>query len=437
MTPASVALPVSALHAFLQRRRQDSPSINTLVIALSAGPDSLALLLATHQVASVLGYEVRALHVHHGLHADADSWAAAACMQANALGVRCDVLRVSINNPANIEAQARQARYDALAGQLQAHEALLLAHHQDDQAETLLLRLMRGAGLQGLTGMADVSTWSSQGNHELLRWRPWLGVPKQSLTSWLAAQSKTSSAINDPANSNPRFDRTLLRQQLLPLLHTRWPQASQMLARSASQLAQQAQALNQLADNWLAGHSADLVSIPINAITALDVSTQQAVVARWLQRRNAPEMPVRYWPRLLDELFHARVDANPELIWSDVALRRYRDNIYLLFAEELEPLPSIGADWADPLRPLSWAGHQWCLPITQNDPRIARHWRISARLGGERWQPEGRANSVTLKHWCQENSVPTWQRSRLAVVWCDYEIAFLALIYGESISFFK
>lgn len=437
MISANEALPLSALHSFLQRRRQDFPSITSVVIALSAGPDSLALLFAAHQVALVMGYSVRALHVHHGLHADADNWAEAACLQAESLGLKCDVLRVSINNPANIEAQARHARYNALAGQLEPHEALLLAHHQDDQAETLLLRLMRGAGLQGLTGMSDVSVWTSQGSNDLLRWRPWLSVPKQSLTEWLAAQSKTNSAINDPANINPRFDRTMLRQQLLPLLHTRWPQASQMLARSASQLAQQAQALNHLADIWLAAHSADLVSLPISALTTLDEATRQAVMARWFQRRRAPEMPVRYWPRLFDELLFARVDANPELVWSDVVLRRYRDDIYLLFDHELEPLPAIGANWENPLLPLYWAGHEWCLPITKSDQRLGRYWRIAARQGGERWRPENRAQSVTLKHWCQENSIPTWQRSRLAVVWCDDEIAFLALIYGKSIKYFN
>ena len=437
MISVNNALPLAALHHFLEQRRQDSPNITSLVIALSAGPDSLALLLAAHQVALALGYSVRALHVHHGLHADADGWAEAACLQAESLGLQCDVLRVSINNLGNIEAQARHARYDALAGQLEAHEALLLAHHQDDQAETLLLRLMRGAGLQGLTGMAEVSIWASQGNNDLLRWRPWLSVPKQSLTAWLAAQSKANCAINDPANSDPRFDRTLLRQQLLPLLYTRWPQAIQMLARSARQLAQQAQALNQLADTWLAAHSADLVSLPIRALITLDKATQQAVIARWFQRRHAPEMPVRYWSRLFDEFLSARLDANPELIWSDAVLRRYRDDIYLLFKHELEPLPEIGADWANPLLPLAWAGHEWCLPVAKNDPRLVRHWRIAARQGGERWRPASRTHSVTLKHWCQENGIPTWQRSRLAVVWCDDEIVFLALICGKSIKYFN
>ncbi|MDZ4298032.1 MAG: tRNA lysidine(34) synthetase TilS [Moraxellaceae bacterium] len=437
MNLVSDALPLSALQAFLQQRRQDSPSITSIVIALSAGPDSLALLLAAQQVAPPLGFAVRALHVHHGLHEDADSWAVQACAQAAALVLHCDVLKVNITESANIEAQARQARYDAMAAQLQPHEALLLAHHQDDQAETLLLRLMRGAGLQGLTAMAEVSVWPVAGAGGLLRWRPWLDVPKQALTTWLASQPVSHQAINDPANNNPRFDRTLLRHQVLPLLETRWPQVNAMLARSARQVSQQAKALNQLADLWLANHSVDLISLPISELKTLEEVTQQAVLARWLQHQGAPAMPVRYWSRLIQELFNARTDAMPELTWADVSIRRYRDTIYLLHTAQLQPLPTTGADWPDPLRPLSWAGLEWSLPISKDNLNLKARWRITARQGGERWRPEGRTQSLTVKHWCQENGIPPWQRLRLALVWRDDEIVFLALNYGKTIKYFK
>jgi tRNA(Ile)-lysidine synthase len=428
---------LSALQAFLQQRRQDSPSITSIVIALSAGPDSLALLLAAKQIAPSYGYSVRALHVHHGLHDDADNWAAQACAQAAALGVPCDVLKVVVADSSNIEAQARQARYDAMAEQLQADEALLLAHHQDDQAETLLLRLMRGAGLQGLSAMTEVSVWPVAGYHDVLRWRPWLAVPRQALTDWLAKHDIPFPAITDPANHNPRFDRTLLRHQVLPLLATRWPQSKAMLARSADQLSQQNQALHQLADLWIDSHGPDLTNLPISALKMLAEPTQQAVLARWLQRQNAPVMPVRYWPRLRVELLDARPDAMPALSWANVSLRRYRDAIYLLHDEQLTTLPAEGAVWSDPLQPLWWAGLEWCLPISKSDPFLHANWRISARQGGERWRPEGHTQSQSVKHWCQENGIPTWQRQRLALVWRDENIVFLALNIGKTIRYFK
>lgn len=157
--------PVAALDAFLRARQLDAPSISGLVVALSAGPDSYALLCAAKQLAPVLGFHLRAVHVHHGLHADADSWAQLAEQQAAAWQVPLQVLRVHVPMQASVEDAARRARYNALARSVSECEALLLAHHQDDQAETLLLRLMRGAGVHGLAAMREQSLWHSSDAH--------------------------------------------------------------------------------------------------------------------------------------------------------------------------------------------------------------------------------------------------------------------------------
>ncbi len=436
MIPSDSSLPVSVLHDFLQQRRHDSSAIHSVVIALSAGPDSLAMLLAAQQVAPALGFRVRALHVHHGLHVDADIWAAQAKAQAAAVGIDCQVIKVQIPDQSNIESAARHARYDALADAVAEDEALLLAHHQDDQAETLLLRLMRGAGLQGLTGMMAVSLWTTAESKRLLRWRPWLSVPRQALLDWQQENALSVAAVHDPANLDPRFDRTLLRQQVLPLLQQRWPQASTLLARSAGQLASQAQALNQLADHLLGGKAAGNC-LPIAVFGQLDMATQQVVLARWLDQCGVPPMPVRYWPRLHQELLQARADAMPELSWSQVSLRRYRDVIYLLHASDLQPLPETGADWSDVRMPLSWAGRQWSLPLAADDSRVSRHWRIAPRQGGERWRPQGSQHSISVKHWCQDQGIPPWQRLQLACVWADDEVVFLAQINGGSIYYFS
>ncbi len=429
--------PLGALQHFLQARRQDAPAVAGVVVALSGGPDSLTLLLAAAQIAPALGYRLRALHVHHGLHADADAWAAQALQQAAAVGMPCEVLRVQVPTQASIEAAARQVRYDALAQAMSGDEALLLAHHQDDQAETLLLRLMRGAGLHGLTAMPTTSVWSAPNGAMMPRWRPWLDLPRSGLERWLprATACRLSHApelpasalqpVHDPANHDARFDRTLLRTHALPLLHTRWPEAASQLARSAAQLAQQARALDSLADDLLsrAGFRADEVGpLVLPMLVALDDAALQAVIARWLALRGAPPLPVRYWPRLRRELLQARADAVPEIRWAEVSLRRYRQMLYLLREADL-PVAGVTADWPDPRQPLQVGGRYFpAMQLSDFHPLLARRWRLAPRTGGERWQPAGRAHHVTLKHWCQDQGIPPWQRQALTCVWAGDEV---------------
>lgn len=446
MSAGDAGHPLGALQHFLQARRADAHAVAGLVVALSGGPDSLTLLLAAAQIAPAAGYRVRALHVHHGLHADADAWAAQAVRQAQAMDVDCQVLRVRVADEASIEAAARRARYDALAAALATDEALLLAHHQDDQAETLLLRLMRGAGLHGLSGMRPVSTWRGADGREVARWRPWLGLPRATLERWLpravaCARSHDAALppdallpVQDPANHDARFDRTLLRHELLPLLMRRWPEASAQLARSATQLAAQAGALDALADETLAraGFRPDETGpLALPMLAALDDAALQAVVARWLACCGAPPLPVRHWRRLRRELLQARLDAAPQLAWAGWSLRRYRDGLYLLADASLCPLPAEGAAWPDPRVPLAWAGRLWpVVAMAHDESLLARPWCLAPRRGGERWRPPGRRHSVSVKHWCQAQGIPPWERARLACVWAGDEV--VALLHAPQ-----
>lgn len=442
--------PVGALRQFLQARRLDAPGIAGVVVALSGGPDSLTLLLAAAAAVPETGLRLRALHVHHGLHADADAWAAQAMAQSAAAGVPCRVLRVRVADEASLEAAARRARYDALAAALAPDEALLLAHHQDDQAETLLLRLMRGAGLHGLAGMRPLSSWRGDDGRTIARWRPWLALPRTTLERWrpralACLRSHDPSLpeaallpVADPANHDARFDRSLLRHELLPLLASRWPEAAGQLARSAAQLAAQASALDALADALLAsaGVRADAPGpLPLPMLAALDDAALQAVLARWLVRRGAAPLPVRYWPRVRGELLAAREDAQPRLSWSGWSLRRYRQQVHLLADADVQPLPAEGVSWPDPRQPVLWAGRTWragelVSDLAEDDPRLTRPWRLAPRQGGERWRPPGSAHSVSVKHWCQQQGIPPWQRERVVLVWAGDDV--LAVSVGAA-----
>lgn len=437
--------PLGALQHFLQARRQDASAITGVVVALSGGPDSLTLLLAASQIAPTLGYRLRAVHVHHGLHPDADQWAQQTQRQAIAVGVPCEVLLVTVPVQASVEGAARQARYHALAAALMPDEALLLAHHQDDQAETVLLRLMRGAGLQGLSAMRSSSRWHAPSGQAMLRWRPWLDLPRAALERWRPRAAKcllrrvpgipdaALVPVTDPANVDARFDRTLLRHELMPLLARRWPEASRQLARSARQLAAQSDALDALADDVLgrAGYRpGETGPLTLPLISACDDPVLQAVLARWLACRGAPSLPVRYWPRVRRELLDARADAQPSLDWSGWSLRRYRQALHLLDASRQAAMPEAGVSWPDPAQPLQWAGREWRAEqlledLVENDPRLHQPWRLVPRQGGERWRPAGRSHRVSVKHWCQAQGVPPWVRDRLIYVWVGGDIVAL------------
>ena len=443
--------PVAALDAFLRARQLDAPDVTGLVVALSAGPDSYALLCAAKQLASDLGFSLRAAHVHHGLHPDANRWAALAEQQAAAWQIPLQILRVQVPTQASVEGAARRARYDAIAALMSESEALLLAHHQDDQAETLLLRLMRGAGVQGLAAMREQSLWRSRDAQlpVMLRWRPWLGQSRYAITSWLNSVSELP-VVQDPANIDPRFDRSLLRHQLVPLLQQRWPKVSQLLARSSQQLAQQADALNELSDALLQRLSGDGKTLDISALNLLSEASRQAVIARWLQSKGSPTLPYRYWPRVKLELLQARADAQPQLAWAGWSLRRYRERLYLRHDELIKELPAA-INWPNPLEPIEWAGHLWslnelCPHVSKNDPLLEVSWRIAPRVGGERLLtvlPPSKAPlalcdqqssncTISLKNWCQEQGVPPWQRERLVCVWAGEMVVAVHLMPDEA-----
>lgn len=424
--------PVAALTEFLRARRLDSPHISGLVVALSAGADSYAMLCAAAQVAAVEGFRLRAVHVHHGLHAEADRWVALAQQQAATWRIPLLVVRVAVPLQASVENAARRARYDALTAVLAMDEALLLAHHQDDQAETLLLRLMRGAGVHGLAAMRAQSQWQpSESSRVMWRWRPWLGQSRENISDWLGHVSDMPVVV-DPANADLRFDRSVLRHQLMPVLNQRWPQASALLARSSQQLAQQADALHELSDALLRELSTDGSTLDIDALYVLTDASRQAVIARWLQRRGAPTLPHRYWPRIGREFLQSRADAQPQLAWAGWSLRRYRQRLYLRNDAAVSALPPAVV-WLNPRHSMEWAGRCWsarelCPELSDNHPLFAQPWRLAGRCGGERLRLGGQGQSVSLKHWCQAQGIPPWQRQHVVCVWAGDDVVALRLI---------
>jgi tRNA(Ile)-lysidine synthase len=389
-----------------------------LCVAYSGGADSTALLAALAQLRRRCGFSLRAVHVNHQLHVDAAQWAELARATAVRLTVPVQLLSVTIT-PAglSLEAAAREARYGALAAALNAGEYLLTAHHQEDQLETILLQLMRGAGVAGLAAMPARAPFA---RGWLLR--PLLAQSRANLHAWLRQQDLPW--LEDPANVDQRFDRNYLRAEIVPRLQARWPAAARTAARSARHLAEAQQQLTSAASAQLE-LAADGLALRATALRALPAALRRSLLRHWLTGRGVALPDTAALTAALAAMLETRADANPVASWPGGGLRRHGDRILALQA-----VPS-GAPRAGPAAPsaavwhwrraegiaLPGSGHLRLEPHPAGAvalDRLPGRLQIRFRSGGERLElPFGHK---ALKNLLQELDIPPWQRARLPLV---------------------
>lgn len=386
-----------------------------LAVAFSGGLDSRVLLQLLAEADWARARGLRVLHVDHGLHADSARWAEHCHREALGLGLDVGLLRVDIpGDGSGLEERARRARHAALQAALRPGEVLVMAHHQDDQAETFLLRALRGAGERGLGGMRALRSFGAG-----WLWRPLLATPRSALEHY--ARARGLRWIDDPSNLDPRHDRNFLRHAVLPLLRQRWPQAAESLALSAGLSAQ--------ADARLASLDAiDLVRAQQLDPRVLDLAvlrrwepTRRARVLRvWLQSLGCALPPASVLAQIERELLQARGDSEAEARWRGHRLRAWRDALHLL--PGLRPLPAdLDLEW-DGASPLALPdGHALALcngvGEVQPDARLPRPLRIRARQGGERIRLSPTRPSQCVKTLLQALGVPPWQRPHLPFLW--------------------
>jgi tRNA(Ile)-lysidine synthase len=378
-----------------------------LWVALSGGLDSTALLHALAQRWQGQR-EIHAVHVHHGLQADADTWAAHCTALCADLDVSLDIIRVEVNRDGGqgLEAAARRARHAAFAEVLHPGDVLIAAHHQDDQAETFLLRALRASGPEGLASMRP---WRRFARGWL--WRPWLALPRSAIASY--AQAQRLAWIEDGSNADTALDRNFLRHQILPLLQTRWPQAAAALARSAM-LSGQADGLLAAQDEQalLQVRTDDPRALSVEGLRALAPALRARVVRRWIGQCDLPPFPARGIAQLASDLLTARDDGLAQFDWDGAHLRRWRGKLHAHLAT-----PALPVDWGAP-----WDGRQaLMLPDggrleLHGAPHFAAPVQVTARRGGERIRLPGRAHSHALKHVLQEAGLPPWERARLPLL---------------------
>jgi tRNA(Ile)-lysidine synthase len=394
------------------------------LVSFSGGMDSTVLLHLLHENRERLPAPVEAIHVDHGLQADSATWASHCRAECARLDIPLTICTVDALPRAGEgpEAAAREARYGAIAAHLRRGEVLVTAHHRDDQAETLLLQLMRGAGVHGLAAMPVARPW--QGGWLL---RPLIEAGRGDIRDW--AEARSLVWIDDPSNSECSADRNFLRHEVLPLLQSRWPAAGERIAHSARLCGEAAGVVDHQAmlDLDRSCDANGCLSVP--SLLSLDDPRARQLVRRWLRERAAPSLPGRSLEELLRQLRSATGPTDIATSWSGFVIRHYRDLLWLDAGQRVEWLPESIVWQGEGLwlgeglgRVYRVAGAGGVDPAAWRDGAV----RIVFRHAGMRCRPAARTGSKTFKKLAQEYGVPPWQRDRLPILLIDGEVAAVA-----------
>ena len=409
-------------------QQQLGPCMNApaWILGLSGGLDSMVLLDALVQLRGQQATPpLSAIHVHHGLSTQADAWATFCERECAQRGVPLQVVRVQLQPGASIEGAARDARYQAFAQRLPSNAALLLAQHRDDQLETLLFRMLRGTGLRGLAGMPTQRKLA-----EGYLQRPLLPWSRAELEQW--ARAHDLAWIEDPANQDPRFARTALRHQLLPMLRHGWPQAEQNLLR----LVRHASEANELLDERAAEdlsvvskplHDAWLQhwpSLDVSALCALSPARQRNLLRYWLAAEGVLLPATRRLDDWLAQL-SAATDSQPQIDLGSYRLYRSSDRLWLVSSRWPQAGQSEMLGRAGVQSLAAGNGRLHLAGAALNATDGAGPWRIGYRQGGEQIRLPRRGNQ-SLKQLFQQAQIPVWLRASIPLLYCADELVSVA-----------
>lgn len=413
------AMPELMLQAFLENALTQTPQVRRLVVGFSGGLDSTVLLHLLHRQAGLHGCELRAVHVHHGLSPNADAWvmhAQAVCAQWQ---LPLQIHHVQVARGASLEASARTARRRAFANSLAEGDALLLAQHEDDQAETLLFRLLRGAGVTGLGAMREVSGLAVSGKLTVPMWRPLLNVSRDVLLRY--ARQHELVWVEDESNQDVRYSRNFLRNEITPRLRQHWPAATSTLAATALRL-QEADALLQEMATEMASACIDSEGrLLIPCVLDLSPARQRLLLRYWLHLQSFQLPDEVMLERIRQEVMMAREDGSPRVVWERCEIRRYRQHLYALL-----PLPELPGDWQSPWdlkTPLMLPDGRGLSAEVPNGFALP-DCHVRFRRGGETLRGHGLTRDV--KKLLQASAIPPWERERLPMVFAGEELMAVA-----------
>jgi tRNA(Ile)-lysidine synthase len=412
-----------------------SPQPSRLAVAYSGGLDSSVLLHAAAQYAAAHGVKLFAFHIHHGISPNADQWQAHCAAACAALDVAFDTRRIELrhSDKSGVEEAARISRYAALGDLCRQHQVplLLTGHHLDDQAETVLLQLLRGSGAAGLSGMDRWNTAPTLlGDDQLLMARPLLKVSRATLEQYATAQQLRY--IEDESNHDPRYARNALRQQVMPVLAQYFPGFQERFSRSAGHMQTTQRLLVDLAAQDIA-LCADGACLDLQQVRQLSGERIDNLLRYWFGLHHL-RMPSSAWlSEMRQQLLEAKADAQLCVTHPDCHIRRHRNRVFLTPRDdadrsEIEPQTFRWSGEAE-MRFPQFGG---VLHFEQAEQGIAADWlraqplQIQYRSGGERLKLALNRPTKSVKYHYQAFDVPPWERERLPLVSSGKQILFAA-----------
>lgn len=398
------------MHSLEERWKEDDiqsylKSSRRTIVAFSGGVDSLCLL----SLAASLDNSVLALHVNHGLDADADKWEQLCRQHTEKLGVMFECFKVKVDTKGSIEENARKARYSVFEKVLQENELLLLAHHADDQMETVLFNLFRGTSIPGLVAMPRVR---KLGKARLFR--PLLDVPRKRILEY--CKFRGLKWIDDPSNQDKAFDRGYLRHSLIPIIEERWPNFRATILKGIGRDEELRQSIESIAQNDLIDCQSSW-GLKSSGLFKLTNSRRDSLFRYWIAKEGFPQPTSGILRALYTDVLMAKPDSEPCISWSGCEIRRFKDNLVLKTQNNF--IPSKDRVDLNPSSSLKIAGGFLRTVKKKGSglrvPGLDRDLSIKFRQGGESMRVDGKRK--ILKKVLQELGVPPWLRDRLPLIY--------------------
>ena len=377
--------------------------------------DSMLLL---HLMSLLRPQNIRAIYIDHQLQPGSAAWGRFVASACEALNVPCIVQAVQVQG-GNLENQARAARYQAYQQHLAPDEILVLAHHQQDQAETLMLRLLSGAGIHGLAAMRQVDQ-----HGPLTIWRPMLNLAREQICQWAAELNVQN--IQDPSNSDIHYDRAWCREALWPLLQSRFPKMQQALSRSSSLMQDAEQILAEvLAQDMVACGTPH--ALQLKQLAALPPPRQRQLLSAWMRGQGQYRPPFEMVQRLIQEVIHSKADAQAALHWNGFYYARFAQQLhrlpkaeYLAAAHEQAATQWLNFKLNEFIQLL--AGEFLIQPVQGlglSSALLGQELTLTQRQGGEKIHLHGRAGAWPLKKAIQQAQIFPWLRHRIQILSID------------------
>lgn len=405
------------------------PPVKSYIVGYSGGADSTALVHALSKIHEQLKTPVSAVHINHGIHSEADHWQKQCEEFCRQHGVELECIRVELKNDSGkgLEAEARHLRYDAITKRLKPGDCLLTAHHADDQAETVLLNLMRGSGVDGLSAMPE-SRPLGQGVLQ----RPLLHFRNSALLNYLLENNVEWT--DDPSNDYLDHDRNFVRHQVIPLLEKRWPEVGQRLLLSCEAMGDARHLLEALADEYLGPNLPHPFVLTITPECHANKQLFKLVIRRWIRQSKLSSIPVYKLDTFCEQVQHSSSDNQISVNWDGYILRWYKSQLWLSEDKALLPCPVInwtreqsdidlGKDVGQLSLVHSTSSEHQDGPLIHSFPKgkLSVGYRINMK---ESVNHQG-GHHKSLKNLFQSADIPPWLRDAIPLCRLDGELVAL------------